>query len=150
MATQPCEARAIREEYHSRHWLTDLPYRALVHIKNSPHGTPLYMVAGSALAPRKASSALKEALKVHGGKCFYCGETGHELSAHLNVDHVEPVCRQGSDLLHNLVVSCASCNAAKAALPIEAFKPNAGRAWLLGVKALIRARLELLPDEQES
>jgi len=136
------------QQYRYRHWIDELPYRALVHVRNSVHGTPLYMVAGSALTARKASSALKEALKLHGGRCFYCKTAaGEALSAHLNVDHVEPLCREGSDLLHNLVVSCNGCNSKKAALPVEAFSPNAGRAYLLGVKALIRARLELLPDE---
>jgi 5-methylcytosine-specific restriction endonuclease McrA len=137
------------QQYRCRHWINELPYRALVHVKDSAHGTPLYMVAGSSLSARKASSALKEALKIHGSQCFYCKAAGDALSAHLNVDHVEPLCREGSDLLHNLVVSCSACNSKKAALPVEAFSSNAGRAWLLGVKALIRARLELLPEESE-
>lgn len=138
------------QQYRCRHWIDELPYRALVHVRDSVHGTPLYMVAGSTQTARKASSALKDALKIHGGQCFYCKAAGEAVAAHLNVDHVEPQCRGGSDLLHNLVVSCKTCNTKKAALPIEAFKPNAGRAWLLGVKALIKARLELLPDESEA
>jgi 5-methylcytosine-specific restriction endonuclease McrA len=145
MATQaePAEPR----QYRCRHWIDELPYRALVHMKDSPQGTPLYMVAGSAEPARKAAHALREALKVHGGHCFYCKVAKHSASTPLNVDHVEPQCRGGSDFLHNLVVSCNGCNSKKAALPVEAFSPNAGRAYLLGVQALIRARLELLPED---
>ncbi|HEU4805899.1 MAG TPA: HNH endonuclease signature motif containing protein [Nitrobacter sp.] len=147
MATHPTPPEP--QPYRCRHWIDELPYRALVHVKDSGHGTPLYMVAGSNLSARKASSALKEALKIHGGQCFYCKADGDTLSGHLNVDHVEPQCLGGTDLLHNLVVSCTPCNSKKGALPVEAFSPNAGRAWLLGVKALIRARLELLSEEGE-
>ena len=137
------------QQSRCRHWLDELPYRALVHVKDSREGTPLYMIAGSPLPARKASSALKEALKIHGGHCFYCKAAGDGVSAHLTLDHVEPQCRDGRDLLPNLVVSCNGCNSKKAALPVEVFSPNAGRAYLLGVKALIRARLELLPEEPE-
>jgi 5-methylcytosine-specific restriction endonuclease McrA len=107
------------------------------------------MVAGSEFPARKATSALKDALRIHGGKCFYCPASAERVSAQLNVDHIDAVSRGKCDLLHNLVVSCKDCNLKKGALPIEAFHPNAGRTWLLAVQALIRARLQLIPDDDE-
>lgn len=127
-------------------WRFDLPYRALVHIRDDHNGIPLYSVAGSAAAPCKASKALKAALTLHGGRCFYCEADGAELGAHFTIDHVDAQVRGGKDLFHNLVVACAKCNRDKGALPAEAFRPDAGRAWLLGVQAMIRARLALMQD----
>jgi 5-methylcytosine-specific restriction endonuclease McrA len=147
MATQAKPAEP--KQYRRRHWIDELPYRALVHVKDSPQGTPLYMVAGSGEPARKASSALKDALKVHGGRCFYCKAAADAVGARLTMDHVEPKARGGRDLLHNLVLSCSGCNKTKGAVPVEAFSPGAGREYLLGVQALIRARLELLPEELE-
>lgn len=129
------------------HWCTGLPYKALVHVGESPHGTPLYQVAGSEAPAQKAVGALKAALKVHGGRCFYCPEDAACVTAHLEIDHVEPKARCRNDLLHNLVIACKDCNGAKGTLPVEAFSPNAGRAWLLAAQAMIRARLQLLEED---
>ena len=120
---RPAEAEAIIH----RHWREELPYRALVHVKDSAHGTPLYMVAGSSEPARKASKALKLALELHGGRCFYCQAKGETVSAHFTLDHVEPKRRGGRDLLRNLVIACTHCNRSNAALPVEVFQPNAGR-----------------------
>jgi hypothetical protein len=125
-------------------WLDTFPYRALVPDGESVHGTPLYWVAGSELKPRKALSALKEALRLHGGDCFYCPASASSVSAHFEIDHVEASSRGGTDLLFNLVVACKDCNGKKSALPVEAFDPQAGRQWLLAAQALIRARLALI------
>jgi 5-methylcytosine-specific restriction endonuclease McrA len=89
---------------------------------------------------------LKAALALHGGRCFYCEADGTELGAHLTLDHVDSKARGGQDLFHNLVVACLPCNRNKGALPVEAFRPDAARAWLLGVQAMIRARLALMQD----
>jgi len=141
MATRPNP-----EDHRSRHWLSDMPYRALVHVKDQ-NGTPLYLVAGSNVSERGALKSLKEALRLHGGCCFYCDEPATTLSPKLNIDHVDASAQGGCDLLHNLVVACRDCNQTKRTLPVEAFKANAGRRWLLGVQALIRARLALLPED---
>jgi hypothetical protein len=127
-------------------WFGTFPYRALVADGVSAHGTPLYWVAGSELKPRKALGALREALRVHGGSCFYCPAKATDISAHFEIDHVEAVSRGGPDLLLNLVVSCKDCNGKKSALPVEAFHPDAGRQWLLAAQALIRARLALISE----
>jgi 5-methylcytosine-specific restriction endonuclease McrA len=134
----------------NRHWLDDLPYRALVYSKNSPHGTPLYLVAGSNADASKSHNALTEALRVHRSAscCFYCGRGGK--SVELSVDHVDPKCRGGTDSLHNLVIACVKCNGDKAAQTIEAYAPDASRRWLLGIRAQICARLALIPEEDDS
>jgi 5-methylcytosine-specific restriction endonuclease McrA len=129
------------------HWLDEMPYRALVYSHDSPQGTTLYLVAGSVSPARKASGALKDALKLHGGRCFYCPGDAECIAAQLNLDHVDPKSRASNDLIHNLVVACKDCNGKKAALPVEAFMPNAGRAWLLAAQSLIRARLQLLEED---
>lgn len=143
-------ARPQAQDSHPihKHWCDALPYRALVYMKDSPHGTPLYMVAGSDAPAQRAVGALREALKRHGGRCFYCPDDAVSVTAQLEIDHVEPTSRCRNDLLHNLVVACQPCNGKKGALPVEAFRPNAGRAWLLAAQALIRARLQLLDEDR--
>lgn len=46
----------------------------------------------------------------HKGKCVYCGSTDT-----IQIDHVRPVSRGGSDDITNLVPACQSCNKAKGA-----------------------------------
>lgn len=59
-------------------------------------------------------------LAQHGSVCAYCGtETAPEV---ITLDHVRP--RRGQtayDRPDNLVLSCATCNAAKADMPFLAF-----------------------------
>ena len=47
--------------------------------------------------------------------CVYCGKT----NVPLEVEHVRPKSRSGSDRISNLVVSCVACNTAKGSRPIE-------------------------------
>ncbi|MEV2274252.1 RNA-guided endonuclease IscB [Nocardiopsis sp. NPDC049922] len=49
--------------------------------------------------------------------CVYCGVT----DVPLNLDHVRPRSRGGSDRVSNLVLACVPCNQAKGARPIEEF-----------------------------
>ncbi|MFC3820746.1 RNA-guided endonuclease IscB [Planomonospora venezuelensis] len=49
--------------------------------------------------------------------CAYCGATGVPL----NIDHIHPRCRGGSDRISNLALACVPCNQAKDALPVEEF-----------------------------
>ena len=137
------------EDHRHRHYLEELPYRALVHISHSPSGTPLYLVAGCEGDPAKAENALRKAVARYGGRCFYCDPAKPETSD-LSIDHVEPRSRGGSEHLHNLVLACRKCNHAKGAKTIEAFRPNAGRRWLLAAHALIRTRLNLIREEEAS
>jgi 5-methylcytosine-specific restriction endonuclease McrA len=114
-----------------RHCLIDLPYRSVVFHSVNQHKVPLFVVAGSNASPSSAIKALRTAIGVHGGKCFYCGTSEGEMT----VDHVEPLGKGGDHAIQNLVVSCQPCNRAKAAKPIELFNVAAGRDWL---EALLR------------
>ncbi|WP_317443968.1 RNA-guided endonuclease IscB [Streptomyces collinus] len=49
--------------------------------------------------------------------CAYCGATGVPL----NIEHVRPRSRQGSNRIANLVVSCVPCNRAKGNRSVESF-----------------------------
>lgn len=52
-----------------------------------------------------------EVLKRFGFKCVYCGRSAEERS--LDVDHVIPIARGGSNDDHNLVAACVECNMGK-------------------------------------
>ncbi|WP_405889218.1 RNA-guided endonuclease IscB [Streptomyces sp. NBC_01136] len=49
--------------------------------------------------------------------CAYCDATGIPL----NIDHLRPRSRGGSDRISNLVLACAPCNQAKGSTPVDAF-----------------------------
>ncbi|MFI1731452.1 RNA-guided endonuclease IscB [Streptomyces acidicola] len=49
--------------------------------------------------------------------CVYCGATGVPL----NIDHLTPRSRGGSNRITNLVLACAPCNQAKGSRPVDAF-----------------------------
>ncbi|NNN35871.1 HNH endonuclease [Streptomyces sp. S3(2020)] len=49
--------------------------------------------------------------------CAYCGATGVPL----NIDHVRPRSRGGSNRISNLVLACVPCNKAKDNTPVEVF-----------------------------
>ena len=49
--------------------------------------------------------------------CAYCGTTGVPL----NIDHIHPRSRGGSNRVSNLVISCVPCNEKKSDLPVEEF-----------------------------
>ncbi|MEU1902047.1 RNA-guided endonuclease IscB [Nocardiopsis dassonvillei] len=70
-----------------------------------------------------------------GRACAYCGATGVPL----NIDHVRPRSRGGSDRVANLALACVPCNQAKADRPVEEFVTNP-RA-LAGISAQTKAPL---------
>ncbi|WLW58557.1 RNA-guided endonuclease IscB [Streptomyces sp. YU58] len=49
--------------------------------------------------------------------CSYCGASGVPL----NIDHLRPRSRGGSNRVSNLVLACAPCNQAKGNTPVEVF-----------------------------
>ncbi|MET8051691.1 RNA-guided endonuclease IscB [Streptosporangium sp. NPDC005286] len=72
-----------------------------------------------------------------GRACAYCGACGVPL----NLDHLPPRSRGGSDRLSNLVVACIPCNQAKAATLVEEFpadRPKVLAKVLRQVKAPLR------------
>lgn len=64
-----------------------------------------------------------------GRQCVYCGITGVPL----NVDHVQPRSKGGSDRVSNLVLACVPCNQAKGDRVVEEFATPA-------VAARVKAR----------
>jgi 5-methylcytosine-specific restriction endonuclease McrA len=69
--------------------------------------------------------------------CAYCGETGVPL----NLDHIVPRARGGSNRVSNLACACILCNEAKGARPVEEFL--AGRLDVLArVKAAAKRPLK--------
>jgi 5-methylcytosine-specific restriction endonuclease McrA len=56
-------------------------------------------------------------LEKWGRTCAYCGAKGVPLQ----IEHVQPRSRGGSDRISNLTLACQCCNAKKAALPVEVF-----------------------------
>ncbi|WP_433367234.1 RNA-guided endonuclease IscB [Streptosporangium sp. CA-115845] len=52
-----------------------------------------------------------------GRACAYCGASGVPL----NLDHIHPRSRGGSDRISNLTLACIGCNQTKNATPIEEF-----------------------------
>ena len=52
-----------------------------------------------------------EVFKRDGFQCGYCGKTPPEVS--LEVDHIEPKSRGGSDDINNLITACFDCNRGK-------------------------------------
>ena len=81
-----------------------------------------------------AGYELKEyLLEKFGRRCVYCAKSGVPL----NVEHIVPKARGGSNRLSNLAIACVECNQKKGARPIEEFLK--GKPELL---ARIRKRLK--------
>jgi hypothetical protein len=56
-------------------------------------------------------------LTTWGRRCAYCGASGVPL----NIDHIHPRSRGGSDRISNLALACVSCNQAKNATRVQEF-----------------------------
>ena len=56
-------------------------------------------------------------LETWGRQCVYCGAK----DAPLQIEHIQPRARGGSDRISNLALACRCCNQKKAAQPIEVF-----------------------------
>jgi 5-methylcytosine-specific restriction endonuclease McrA len=136
------KARSVEAiEDAARHCLPNLPYRMIVFSRVDGQGVPLYLVAGSAKEARGAAKALRLAFETHGGTCFYCKK---KPGNNFTVDHVECVAWGGPNSLQNLVIACEPCNQHKGQQPIEAFNPEAGRAWLEALLMQVEDRLAKL------
>ena len=67
--------------------------------------------------------------------CVYCGA----IDVPLNIDHVRPRSRGGSDRVTNLALACVPCNQAKANQPVEEFVTDPKT--LAGIRAQAKAPL---------
>ncbi|MUG96253.1 endonuclease [Scytonema sp. UIC 10036] len=66
---------------------------------------------------------LREALLEHWGReCVYCGKT----DVPLQMEHINPRSKGGSDRFSNLTLSCEKCNQKKGNKPVEQFLKNKG------------------------
>lgn len=76
-------------------------------------------------------------LEKWGRKCAYCGTEGVPLE----IDHIFPRSRGGSNRVSNLVIACQNCNQAKGNMPVERFlakQPERIRKILAQTKAPLR------------
>lgn len=133
-----------KPEDAARPCLDGMPYRAIVfaRLNSNEAKTPLYWVGGVAGGPWSAINSLKKAVAVHGATCFYCS-TGLAKDT-VTIDHVEGQIGEIPNAIQNLVLACKPCNAKKGHLPIDAFKPEAGREWLQALHTQIEERLRKL------
>ncbi|MHB8295093.1 MAG: RNA-guided endonuclease IscB [Acidimicrobiales bacterium] len=73
--------------------------------------------------------------------CTYCGASGvGKGSVPLNIDHIHPRSKGGSDRVSNLALACIPCNQAKGNRPVEEFlahDPEGLRKVLAQAKALL-------------
>lgn len=63
-----------------------------------------------------------EVFKRDGFICQYCG--GHPPAIILEVDHVHPKSKGGTDEIHNLVTSCFNCNRGKGKHSLNSIPPS--------------------------
>ena len=71
-----------------------------------------------------AGSEIREYLLAKWGRqCAYCGAE----NVPLNIDHIQPRSRGGSDRVSNLTLACVPCNLSKGAQPIDEFLKDPSR-----------------------
>jgi 5-methylcytosine-specific restriction endonuclease McrA len=134
-------AKSAKKEdpaHAARHCLTDMPYRMVV-FERMNQDTPLYRVGGSARDALGAENALREALMIHGGNCFFCKKK--VKLEDLSIDHAEPKAAGGREELQNLLITHKGCNLDKGHKAIESFHPEAGREWLSALLRQVQDRL---------
>ena len=74
------------------------------------------------MGERKGGMALSKRLRFEifkrdGFRCGYCGRTPPE--AILEIDHIQPKSKDGSDDINNLLSSCYDCNRGKSNIPLD-------------------------------
>jgi hypothetical protein len=91
-----------------------------------------------------------EIFKRDGFKCQYCGAVPSETVV-LEVDHIEPLARGGSDDPDNLITACFACNRGKAARSLDAIPQSLqDRAELIAEReAQIRAYYDVLQEAKD-
>jgi 5-methylcytosine-specific restriction endonuclease McrA len=94
-----------------------------------------------------------EVLKRDGFRCQYCGDEPPGVV--LQVDHIRPSAKGGTDDMSNLISSCWPCNLGKGAIGLDE-SPSAIReasrlpeAEFWALRAKMRSRRELRPSYPE-
>lgn len=60
-----------------------------------------------------------EVFKRDGFRCAYCGASVEDPDVILEVDHIHPKAKGGTDDIDNYITSCKTCNRGKAAVPLS-------------------------------
>ncbi|HII95331.1 MAG TPA: hypothetical protein HA367_06325 [Candidatus Methanofastidiosum sp.] len=76
-----------------------------------------------------------EVFKRDGFQCAYCGKTPPEVI--LEVDHIDPVSKGGSDDINNLITACFDCNRGKKNIKLDK------------IPAKLNENLEILKEKEE-
>jgi hypothetical protein len=76
-----------------------------------------------------------EVFKRDGFKCAYCGKVPPQVT--LEVDHIHPKARKGTDDINNLITACFDCNRGKRDIP------------LTKIPAKISENLEVLQEQED-
>jgi hypothetical protein len=77
---------------------------------------PCFLIIIAEPEPELNSSGLSIRLRVFdrdGFRCVYCGRNPTEHGVTLEVDHVQPKSKGGSDTMENFVTACFECNRGK-------------------------------------
>lgn len=76
-----------------------------------------------------------EVFKRDGFTCQYCGKTPPEVT--LEIDHIQPKSKEGTDDIDNLITSCFDCNRGKSNIELERITPP------------LKEKLEVLKEQEE-
>lgn len=76
-----------------------------------------------------------EVFKRDGFQCAYCGKTPPAVT--LEVDHIEPISKGGSDDINNLITACFDCNRGKRNIELNK------------IPAKLNENLEILKEKEE-
>jgi len=128
----------IHADVHiAAHPVRAVPYDKLRFERLDQNRVPLYSVEGVPGGECAAPAALDRAFKRYGGRCFYCDrrfEPQPFSPEAVHRDHVHARKDGGSNLLHNLVIACVSCDRIKGCDPIHDFRPKAAKQYLAALQ----------------
>ncbi len=129
------------------HPLDQKPYHNIRFSRLDGQKRPLYMITGEK-KELGAYRALRAAFERFGGHCFHCSNwmPAQKLSQEITRDHLKPKSCGGEDHLHNLVISCGTCNRKKAGHNLIDFNVERGRSYLDALDHHITNCLAALPD----
>jgi 5-methylcytosine-specific restriction endonuclease McrA len=131
------------------HPIRTRPYHSIRFSHCNHHGVPLYTINGTE-GECGAMEALKRSFAKNGGHCFHCKTwlPPQPMSHTATRDHIRPRALGGTDYLHNLVLSCGSCNSGKGATNLADFSIERSKEYALALdEHLRRCLIELAKNE---